>query len=220
MAIYNLFAGGKNDNTLRAKLGSGCGCPSGNCADYDPETLLPYVAQPDNRVDGAYGYRDKIELRALFHRLKMRYDLKPSDLKVGDKLRIFLNPNHSRVTSVQVDTRVPVAGFEFKIQPAVAFSGPQGDEDTCTYISTYDEDCRGIRAAQAEPVTGSLKDGVEIGTTALTRTTILYPSTLGGFYTDKVNAIELEITSVPADGLQGDGEYLFSRVFEVYGYNV
>lgn len=220
MAIYNLFAGGKNDNTMRAKLGSGCGCPSGKCADYDPETLLPYVSQPDNRVDGAYGYRDKVELRALFHRLKMRYDLQPSDLKVGDKLRIFINPNHSRVTSVQVDTREPVAGFEFKIQPAVELSSAQNDEVTSVYVSTYDEDCRGIKAEQAAPKSGTIKDGVQVAANSLTRTTILYPSTLGGFYTDKVNAIELEITSIPADGLQGDGEYLFSRVFEVYGYNV
>lgn len=220
MAIYNLFAGGKNTNALSTKYGAGCGCPSGNCADYDPETNLPYVSQPDNRVDGAYGYRDKVELKTLLNRLFSRYGKKPEDLKVGDKLRIFVNPNHSRVTSVQVDTRVPVAGFEFKIQPAVELSGAQNAEKTFTYISQYDEDCRGIRAAQADPVEGTLAAPVEVAATANARTTIVYPNTVGGFYTDKVNAIELEITSVPAEGLQEPGEYLFSRVFEVYGYNV
>lgn len=220
MAIYNLFAGGKNENALRAKYGQGCGCPSGNCADYDPETLLPWVSQPDNRVDGAYGFRDKVDFKTLMNRLKGRYGLNPSDLKVGDKLRVFVNPNHSRVNSVQVDVRTPIEGFEFKIQPAVELSGTQQAEVTQTYISVYDENCRGIADVQKDPVAGTIAEPVQIGADKLTRTTIVYPNTVGGFYTDKVNAIEVEITSLPAEGLQGVGEYLFSRVFEVYGYNV
>lgn len=220
MAIYNLFAGGKNTNTLRAKYGSPCGCPSGNCSEYDEDTDLPYVSQPDNRADGAYGYRDKVELKTLFNRLWSRYGQKPDALQVGDKLRIFVNPNHSRVTSVQVDTREPVKGFEFKVQPAVELSGTQQAEKTFTYVSNYDEECRGIKDAQADPVEGTIANAVEVAATGNSRTTIVYPNTVGGFYTDKVNAIEIEITSIPADGLSGDGEYLFSRVFEVYGYNV
>lgn len=73
MAIYNLYAGGKNTNTMRAQLGASCGCPSGNCADHDPDTNLPFVAQPDNRVDGAYNYRDKVDLKTLLNRLSLRY---------------------------------------------------------------------------------------------------------------------------------------------------
>ena len=65
-----------------------------------------------------------------------------------------------------------------------------------------------------------LADPVTVDEKALQRTTVVYANTVGGFYTDKVNAIELEITSLPAEGLTEHGEYLFSRVFEVYGYNV
>lgn len=220
MAIYNLFAGGKNSNTMRAKLGAGCGCPSGDCADYDADTNLPYVAQPDNRVDGAYGYRDKVDFKTLLNRLNLRYGKKPEDLKVGDKLRIFLNPNHSRVTSVQVDVREHVAGLGFKVQPAVELSGAQNEEKVFVYKSTYDEICHGIRAAQAAPEEAKLADAIQIDETDLQRTTAVYANTVGGFYTDKVNAIEIEITSIPTDGLQEHGEYLFSRVFEVYGYSV
>lgn len=220
MAIYNLYAGGKNTNTMRAQLGAGCGCPSGNCADHDPDTNLPFVAQPDNRVDGAYNYRDKVDFKTLLNRLSLRYGKGPEDLKVGDKLRIFLNPNHSRVTAVQVDAREVVAGLGFKIQPAVELSGAQNAEKVFVYKSEYDEVCRGIKAAQAAPEEATLADPVTVDEKALQRTTVVYANTVGGFYTDKVNAIELEITSLPAEGLTEHGEYLFSRVFEVYGYNV
>lgn len=220
MAIYNLFAGGKNANALSAKYGASCGCPSGKCSDYDPETNLPYISQPDNRVDGAYNYRDKVELKTILSRLLSRYGKKAEDLQVGDKLRVFINPNHSRVTAVQVDTREPVAGFEFKIQPAVELSEAQNAEKTFTYVATYDADCHGITDGQKAPVEGTIGSAVEVLPTAKTRTTIVYPNSVGGFYTDKVNAIEIEITSIPAGGLQEHGEYLFSRVFEVYGYSV
>lgn len=220
MAVYNLFAGGKNANALSAKYGASCGCPSGKCDDYDPETNLPYISQPDNRVDGAYNYRDKVELRTILSRLWSRYGKKPEELQVGDKLRIFVNPNHSRVTAVQVDARETVAGFGFKIQPAVELSAAQNDEKTFKYVSMYDKDCHGITDAQQSPVEGTIGTPIDIGTESNTRTTIVYPNNVGGFYTDKVNAIEIEITSVPADGLHDPGEYLFSRVFEVYGFSV
>ncbi|WP_303818658.1 hypothetical protein [Actinobacillus minor] len=63
MAIYNLFHGG-----YVPELGKPCR----DCGAVD-ELQLPVTAQPDNRADGAYGFRDKVEWKSLMRTLFIRY---------------------------------------------------------------------------------------------------------------------------------------------------
>lgn len=105
MSTYNLFRGG-----YAVEMGKPCR----DCGAVDDKGL-PIFAQPDNRVDGAYGFRDKVEWKQLLRLLLQRYGKTVDDLEVGDKIRVFLNPNHANVKSIFFDFREPVAGFNLTL---------------------------------------------------------------------------------------------------------
>lgn len=196
MAIYNLFRGG-----YAVEMGKPCR----DCGAVDDE-LLPIIAQPDNRVDGAYGYRDKVEWKKLLRDLFVRYGKSAEELEVGDKLRIFLNPNHSSVKSLFVDLLEPVAGFQFDITTVrgLDLSGEihkstyaeMGGIETTEKVDTFDS----AETAQAEP-----------------RTQWVILPTRG--YSAKVDAIELEIKALPQDKSALNAmKMLLARRFEQDGY--
>lgn len=196
MAIYNLYRGG-----YAVEFGKSCR----DCGAVD-EDLLPIIAQPDNRVDGAYGFRDKIEWKSLMRTLRTRYDKSPEDLEIGDKLRIFLNPNHSNVKSIFIDLLEPVAGFQFDITTVrgVDLSGDvhkstyteMGGIDTTEKVDAFDS----AETAQAE---------------ARTQWAILPTSG----YSAKVDAIVLEIKALPnTKAALNAAKMLLARRFEQDGY--
>lgn len=191
MAIYNLFAGGKDRNAL-----SVCVKESGD---------LPAFSQPDQRVDGGYGYRAKVEWKEFVSRLQHFYGKKPQDLQVGDKLRLFLSPNHATLKSLFVDFKHPKPGFEFKLQTVEGL-----DLSADKYTSTYDN-------ASGKVLTSEKSAGLPEGLGGAVE-----PYTQVGFvfterpHTAKVDAVELEILAVPAD-FNGEMDVLFVRRFEMDG---
>ncbi|MGX2956434.1 hypothetical protein [Ursidibacter arcticus] len=192
MALYILARGG-----VAPEYGTGC---KGCVVDTDNE--LPIFLQPDHR-DG-YHFRDKITWSDLMHELERRYDKDIMDLEVGDKLRIFLQPNHANVKSIFIDFREPVAGFKFNL---VSANG--ADYSGKTYKSTYTK-CSGIDSqeeAEGEVDTGAVD--------AYTQITTL----VANGYNSKVDAIDLEIVALPQDKLQlQKAQMQFARRFEPEGY--
>ncbi|QEY24788.1 hypothetical protein [Neisseria animalis] len=190
MAVYNLFAGGDD-----RYFGKSCG------SDVD----LPLFSQPDQRVDGGYGYREKTEWKEFLHRLQKYYGVKPSELAVGDKLRLYLSPNHATLSSLFVDFRSAAGGFEFKLQTVEGL-----DLSADKYESTYDN-------ATGEVLTSVKGSGTPEGlggaTAAYTQFAFVFTERP---HTAKVDAVELEITALPQD-FSGNLDLLFVRRFEMDG---
>ena len=196
MAIYNLFRGG-----YAVELGKPCR----DCGALD-ENQLPVRVQPDNRVDGAYGYRDKVEWKSLMRLLFQRYAKTVEDLEVGDKLRVFLNPNHANVKSLFIDFREPVAGFQFDLT-TVNGTDLAGKVRKATYAENA-----GIENTEtAEAFDSAQTAQVE------ERTQWVIQPTDG--YNAKVDVIELEIKALPKDKTSLHNlVMLLARRFEQEGY--
>ncbi|WP_439327599.1 hypothetical protein [Lonepinella sp. BR2357] len=196
MAIYNLFRGG-----YAVEFGKPCR----ECGALD-ENMLPVVVQPDNRVDGAYGYRDKVEWKQLLRLLFQRYGKAVEDLEVGDKLRVFLNPNHANIKAIFFDFREPVAGFQFDLTTV-------NDTDLSGKITkaTYAE-MGGI-----ETVTqGDAFDTAETAQVEERTQWTIHPD---NGYNPKVDVIELEIKALPKDVSKlNEMVMLIARRFEQDGY--
>lgn len=196
MAMYNLARGG---------YATEFGTPCRECGTVD-ELGLPYRLQPDNRADGGYGYRDKIEWKQLLVTLRRRYGKAVEDLQVGDKLYIFLNPNHAKVTSVFIDFLLPVAGFQFDI---VTLNGTDlaGKVRKATYNAMGQVETTDTAEAFDSAETAQIEE----------RTQWSLQPTDG--YNAKVDAIVLEIKALPQDkSALEKAAMLFGRRFEMEGY--
>lgn len=192
MALYILARGG-----VAPEFGNGCeGCM------VNTENQLPIFLQPDHR-DG-YHFRDKITWESLLHTLDQRYNKDVMDLQVGDKLRIFLQPNHANVKSIFIDFREPVAGFKFKL---VAANG--ANYAGKTYKSSYSK-CQGIE--QSELFEEELD-------TATVEAKTQFTTLVENGYNGKVDALDLEIVALPQDlSLLQTAQMQFARRFEPEGY--
>lgn len=191
MARYNLARGG-----YAPEFGKGCV----DCGEID-DNGLPLFLQSDQRSDGGYGYRDKVEWKQYLKTLDLRYGKSAEDLKVGDELMLFLQPNHSNLKSLFVDLREGFAGFKFELKTlnGLDLTGEQ-------FLSTYTERKQIEKSDAVEQVDmGALEER--------TQWTIL--PTKG--YTAKVDAVVLEIKALPKEGLQ-EAKILFARRFEQEGY--
>lgn len=196
MAIYNLFHGG-----YVPELGKPCR----DCGAVD-ELQLPVTAQPDNRADGAYGFRDKVEWKSLMRTLFIRYGKAPEDLEVGDKLRVFLNPNHADVKSVFFDFRKPIAGFQFDL---VSENGT--DLSGKVRKATYAEN-GGVETTE----TAEAFDSAETAQVEERTQWVVQPT---DGYNAKVDVITLEIKALPKDKTAlKDAVMLIARRFEQEGY--
>lgn len=192
MALYNLARGG-----VAPEYGNGCK----GCAVHS-ESELPIFLQPDHR-DG-YHFRDKRTWESLMKELENRYDLAAEDLAVGDKLRIFLQPNHANVKSIFMDFREPIAGFKFKI---VSANG--ADYSGITTKAVYSK-CSGIEST--EMVEGEIDTGA-------VETNTQFVTLVANGYNAKVEAIDLEIVALPSDmSLLATAQMQFARRFEPEGY--
>lgn len=191
MARYNLARGG-----YAPEFGKGCV----DCGEID-DNGLPLFLQSDQRSDGGYGYRDKVEWKQYLKTLDLRYGKSAEDLKVGDELMLFLQPNHSNLKSLFVDLREGFAGFKFELKTlnGLDLTGEQ-------FLSTYTERKQIEKSDAVEQVDmGALEER--------SQWTIL--PTKG--YTAKVDAVVLEIKALPKEGLQ-EAKILFARRFEQEGY--
>lgn len=192
MAVYNLARGGYAPEY-------GTSCNSCSC-DID-ENGLPLWLQPDLRSNGGYGLRDKVEWKQLMTQLDIRYGKDAGDLAVGDQLLIFLQPNHANVQSLFVDFFEPLAGFKFKLT-ALNGADYSGTSKKITYTDRYEVDSvadEDVNPATVDPRTQwvtLVEDG----------------------YNAKVDAVVLEIESLPSGGLVNDIKMLFGRRFEQDGY--
>lgn len=191
MARYNLARGG-----YAPEFGKGCV----DCGEID-DNGLPLFLQSDQRSDGGYGYRDKVEWKQYLKTLDLRYGKSAEDLKVGDELMLFLQPNHSNLKSLFVDLREGFAGFKFELKTlnGLDLTGEQ-------FLSTYTERKQIEKSASVESVEMNALE-------ERTQWTIL--PTKG--YTAKVDAVVLEIKALPKEGLQ-EAKILFARRFEQEGY--
>lgn len=192
MALYNLARGG-----LAPEFGSckDCGC------DGD-EHGLPLKLEPDLRFDGGYGFRDKVEWKQLMAKLDVRYGKAPDELKVGDQLIIFLQPNHSTVKSLFVDFNEPLAGFKFKF---VTLNGT--DLAGKQVKTTYSE--------QTHVESVEVVDDLD---TASVEERTQWTIRVEDGYNPKVDAIVLEIEAMPQAELSENIKMLFARRFEQDGY--
>lgn len=86
MTVYNLYDGGNDKNDV-------------SCSCTLSDNGLPLFSQPDLRVDGGYGFRKRKEWKEFMAILKHDYNKTAADLVVGDKLRLFLSPNHATLTN-------------------------------------------------------------------------------------------------------------------------
>lgn len=196
MAIYNLFRGG-----YVVEMGKPCR----ECGALD-ENQLPITVQPDNRVDGAYGFRDKVEFKQLMRLLFQRYGKSVEDLDIGDKLRVFLQPNHANVKSIFFDFRVPVAGFQFDLTTV-------NDTDLSGKVrkATYAEN-GGIEITE----TADAFDTAETAQVEERTQWVIQPE---DGYNAKVDVIELEIKALPKDkAALNNLVLLIARRFEQEGY--
>lgn len=191
MALYDLARGG-----VAPEYGNGCkGCK------MDVEKELPIFLQPDQR-DG-YHFRDKRTWESLLKDLEGRYGLTVEDLQIGDKLRLFLQPNHANVKSIFVDFREPVAGFKFNL---VSVNG--ADYSGKITKATYSK-CSGIETTEQvdEMDTGAVEENSQ------------YVIRVTDGYNAKVDAIDLEIVALPTDLVAlENAEMQFARRFEPEGY--
>ncbi|MDH2997179.1 hypothetical protein A1D22_05775 [Pasteurellaceae bacterium LFhippo2] len=197
MAVYHLARGG-----FAPEFGTNAcvGKCSNQCAV--DEHGLPFFLQPDLRSDGGYGFRDKVEWKQLMNQLDVRYGKTAEDLEVGDKLYIFLQPNHSNVKSLFVDFREPVAGFKFTLG-SINGADYSGTEKLVTYTEKL----------QVENV----EDTSDLDTGAVEERTQWVTLVENG-YNAKVDAVVLEIVALPTGGLPKDMALLFARRFEQDGY--
>jgi len=191
MALYDLARGG-----VAPEYGNGCkGCK------MDVEKELPIFLQPDQR-DG-YHFRDKRTWKSLLKDLEGRYGLTVEDLQIGDKLRLFLQPNHANVKSIFVDFREPVAGFKFNL---ISVNG--ADYSGKITKATYSK-CSGIETTEQvdEMDTGAVEENSQ------------YVIRVTDGYNAKVDAIDLEIVALPTDLVAlENAEMQFARRFEPEGY--
>lgn len=191
MALYDLARGG-----VAPEYGNGCkGCK------MDVEKELPIFLQPDQR-DG-YHFRDKRTWKSLLKDLEGRYGFTVEDLQIGDKLRLFLQPNHANVKSIFVDFREPVAGFKFNL---VSVNG--ADYSGKITKATYSK-CSGIETTEQvdEMDTGAVEENSQ------------YVIRVTDGYNAKVDAIDLEIVALPTDLVAlENAEMQFARRFEPEGY--
>lgn len=167
----------------------------------DVEKELPIFLQPDQR-DG-YHFRDKRTWKSLLKDLEGRYGLTVEDLQIGDKLRLFLQPNHANVKSIFVDFREPVAGFKFNL---VSVNG--ADYSGKITKATYSK-CSGIETTEQvdEMDTGAVEENSQ------------YVIRVTDGYNAKVDAIDLEIVALPTDLVAlENAEMQFARRFEPEGY--
>lgn len=191
MARYNLARGG-----YAPEFGKGCV----DCGDID-DNGLPLFLQPDQRSDGGYGYRDKVEWKQFLKMLDLRYGKTTDDLAVGDELMLFLQPNHSNLKSLFVDLREGFAGFKFELKTLNGLD-LTGDQ----FLSTYTER---KQIEQSEPA-----ESVDTGAAEERSQWTILPEK---GYTAKVDAVVLEIKALPKEGLQ-EAKILFARRFEQEGY--
>lgn len=199
MAIYNLAKGG-----LSKMLGTH-GCKS--CGPINEDTMLPIFLQPDNRADGGYGYRDRVDFRELLDLLWTRYGKTVNDLAVGDKIYLFLQPNHSNIKSLFVDFRGPVAGFNFTLS-----SAQTGNEYTATTYSATYTDCLTVTDMKLADEDNKVDFASIAAKTQVTKLVI-------DGYSAKVDAVALVITALPADASKLEhAQMLFGRRFEQEGY--
>lgn len=195
MAVYNLARGG-----VAPEFGKAC-----NTCGVDGDTQLPIFLQSDQRADGAYGNREKIEWKRLMEILDVRYGKSASDLAVGDKLYIFLQPNHADLKSIFIDFREPAPGFKFEIESVNGAEYATGKTKQTTYTENLaveavsDVELANLDTGAIEPrtqITHFVEDG----------------------YNAKVDAIVLKITALPKGGIPKDVKMLFARRFEQEGY--
>lgn len=193
MARYNLARGG-----YAPEFGKGCV----DCGDID-ENGLPLWLQSDQRSDGGYGYRDKVEWKQYLKMLDLRYGKTAEDLEVGDELMLFLQPNHSQLKSLFVDFREGFAGFKFELKTlnGLDLSGTQR-------LSTYTTR-KQIEQSQT----------VETVDTAALEERSQWTTLVDNGYTAKVDAVVLVIKALPKTktALQ-EAKILFARRFEQEGY--
>ena len=196
MTVYNLYDGGNDKNDVS------CSCTLG-------DNGLPLFSQPDLRVDGGYGFRKRKEWKEFMAILKRDYNKTAADLVVGDKLRLFLSPNHATLTNFFVDFKRPEAGFEFDIGTVEGLTLTSDK-----YVSTYNDSTGAV-------LTSVKSAGVPVGlggaVSAFTQESYVF-KTLP--HTAKVDAIELTIKALPAAGFTGNMDVLFGRRFEMDGFQV
>lgn len=201
MAIYNLFAGGK-------QLGGSCmGCNNNKVDDKE----LPLSLQPDLQTHGGYDFRYKVNWgNDLMTALLRDYGKHPEDLQVGDKLRIFVQPNHATLASLAVDFKKPSAGFEFKLQ-----SVRDLDLTAKMYETTYDEATGNVKSESSNTTPPNTPFGASVA--ANTQYTFVFTEKP---HTGKVDALELEITALPPNGLLPDMDIWFVRRFDIDGMSI
>lgn len=198
MTVYNLYDGG---NALHQ-----------NCKDCENGNELPVFLQPDLRADGGYGFRHKLHWQHLMANLQARYNKSEEELKVGDRLRIFVQPNHATLKNLFIDFKYKPNGFVF------TFENTRGDlklNELEGYKDTYDGNTLEVLDVSAErmKLEALLQDG-----TAITHTQISFiPDELK--HNVKVDAIELVIKSLPAKGFAGT-DIWFARRFEQDGLHI
>ncbi|VTU08531.1 Uncharacterised protein [Actinobacillus indolicus] len=130
----------------------------------------------------------------------------PEDLEVGDKLRVFLNPNHADVKSVFFDFRKPIAGFQFDL---VSENGT--DLSGKVRKATYAEN-GGVETTE----TAEAFDSAETAQVEERTQWVVQPT---DGYNAKVDVITLEIKALPKDKTAlKDAVMLIARRFEQEGY--
>lgn len=200
MAIYNLYDGGTD-------MMKPCACCDKDKLD---DKDLPLSVQPDLRVHGGYGFRHKTNWHYLMLELLRRYDKHPKDLVVGDKLRIFIQPNHATLESVAVDFKKPSAGFEFQLQ-----SVRELDLNAKMYENTYDKTTGEVKSESSNTTPPSAPFGASVAEN--TQYTFIFTDKP---HTAKVDALELEIKALPVNGLLPDMDLWFVRRFSMDGLHI
>lgn len=200
MAIYNLYDGGTD-------MMKPCACCDKDKLD---DKDLPLFVQPDLRVHGGYGFRHKTNWKYLMLELLRRYGKHPQDLEVGDKLRIFIQPNHATMRSVGVDFKKPSAGFEFKLQSVRELSFHAE-----LYESSYDPVTMEVKSESTNTIEPTSPFGASVA--ANTQYNFIFYDRP---HTAKVDAVELEITALPVSGLLPDMDLWFVRRFSMDGLHI
>ena len=194
MAVYELARGGYAHEYNN---------PAVDCCKLDKATGLPSFLQPDHK-DG-YHWMDKVTWGHLLHELERKYDLDVTDLEVGDRLRIFLNPNHATVKSLFFDFRKGVKGFQFAVK---SVNGADYETASAIYQSTYTQ-CGEVETSEV----------VEEFDMSHVADQTQYVLKIQDGYNAKVDAIELEIVSLPATlATLNDLELQIGRRYEMDGY--
>lgn len=174
MAKYNLFAGGRHI-----------------LQDFDTEQDLPLWSQADFKAAGINEFgRDYVTWTELMERLHKRYDKNPSDLKVGDKLRIFLQPNHATLASLGMTFFSEATGFQFHLKTVRGL-----DLAAKKYESQFDEN--GEVSSESQSDVSDLNDLSNTANVARANFNFIFT---GKPHSARVDAIELEIVALPTIG--------------------